>query len=162
MKLKLKLTAAILIAGLCTSMAVAAPNGLGLGLILGEPTGFSLKYWTRSQFAFDAALGYSFWRYGQAFQVHGDLLWHSRSLIQSENGFLPLYIGIGARLKMADESHDYPDMRVGVRIPFGLEYVFVRVPVGLFLELVPIIDVMPGTDWGGNSAIGFRYYFGSH
>ncbi len=90
------------------------------------------------------------------------MLWHSRSLIQSEDGYLPFYIGIAARIKMADARRDYPDLRLGIRIPFGLEYVFTRVPVGLFLELVPIFDLSPETDWGGNSAIGFRYYFGSH
>jgi hypothetical protein len=158
-----KLLAATLIAGLCMSVAVAEPSGLGLGLIMGEPTGLSAKVWTSPNFALDAAVGYSWWRYGQSIQVHGDLLWHSRSLIQSENGFLPLYIGIGARVKLADEEHDYPDLRVGLRIPFGLDYVFTRVPVGLFLELVPIFDLAPETErWGGNSAIGFRYYFGTH
>jgi hypothetical protein len=160
--MKLKLIAAILIAGLCTSMAVAEPSGVGLGLIMGEPTGFSLKVWTSSHVALDAGLGYSWWRYGQSLQVHGDVLFHTNSLTESEDGFLPLYFGVGVRIKMADESHDYPDLRAGLRIPFGLEYVFARVPVGLFFELVPIIDLTPGTYWGGNSAIGFRYYFGSH
>jgi hypothetical protein len=157
-----KLIAATLIAGFCMSVAVAEPSGMGLGLIMGEPTGLSAKVWTSSRVALDAAVGYSFWRHGQALQVHGDMLWHTRSLIQSADGFLPLYIGIGARVKLADEEHDYPDLRVGLRIPFGLEYVFTRVPVGLFLELVPIIDLAPETDWSGNSAIGFRYYFGTH
>lgn len=157
-----KLIAAILIAGLCISVAVAQPSGVGLGLIMGEPTGLSLKVWTTSHVALDAAVGYSWWRYGQTLQVHGDVLWHSHSLTQSADGYLPLYIGIGARLKLADEPHDYPDLRVGLRIPFGLEYVFARVPVGLFLELVPIFDLTPENDWGGNGAIGFRYYFGSH
>jgi hypothetical protein len=160
--MKLRIIAAILIAGFCLSVAVAEPSGVGLGLILGEPTGLCAKVWTSPHFALDAAVGYSWWRYGDALQVHGDLLWHSNSLIQSENGFLPLYIGIGLRVKLADESHNYPDLRAGLRIPFGLEYVFASVPVGLFLELVPIFDLTPGRDWGGNSAIGFRYYFGSH
>jgi hypothetical protein len=143
-------------------MAGAEPSGVGLGLIMGEPTGLSLKVWTGNHVALDAGLGYSWWRYGQSLQVHGDVLWHTSSLIQLEDGFLPLYIGIGARVKLADEPHNYPDLRAGVRIPFGLEYVFVRVPVGLFFELVPVIDLTPESDWGGNSAIGFRYYFGTH
>jgi len=157
-----KLMAAILISGFFISVAVAEPSGVGFGLIMGEPTGLSAKVWTSSHFALDAGLGYSWWRNGQSLQVHGDMLWHSRSLIQSEDGYLPLYIGVGARIKLADETHHYPDMRLGIRIPFGLEYIFTRVPVGLFLELVPIIDLSPENDWGGNSAIGFRYYFSSH
>lgn len=157
--MKLKLIAAMLIVGLCMNVAVAAPSGLGLGLIIGEPTGLSAKVWTTSRIALDAALGYSWVRYGQAIHIHGDILWHSGSVIQSGDGYLPLYLGVGVRVKMADDDNEYPDMRVGIRVPFGLEYVFARAPVGLFLELVPVIDLTPETDFGPNGAIGFRYYF---
>jgi hypothetical protein len=145
---------------LFVGVAAARPQGIGLGLMVGEPTGLSLKAWTGPHIALDAGLGYSYWWHGQALQVHGDVLWHSNSLLQSGDGFLPLYIGVGARVKLADEKHEQPDMRVGLRIPFGLEYVFATVPVGLFLELVPVFDLTPGTGFSGNSAIGFRYYFG--
>jgi hypothetical protein len=152
---------ALAIASICIGVAAAAhPQGIGLGLMAGEPAGFSAKVWTGHRVALDAGLGYSYWWYGQSLQVHGDVLFHSRSLTQSQDGYLPLYIGLGARVKLADEAHNYPDMRVGLRIPFGLEYVFASVPVGLFLEMVPIFDVTPGTGFGYvNSAIGFRYYF---
>lgn len=146
------------IASICIGVAVAQPQGVGLGLMGGDPNGLSLKVWTSPRVALDAGLGYSYWR-GQALHVHGDVLWHSRSLTQSADGYLPLYIGLGARVKLADNAHEYPDMRVGIRIPFGLEYVFASIPVGLFLELVPVIDLSPGRDFGGNSSVGFRYYF---
>jgi hypothetical protein len=154
--------AALAIAGICIGVASAQPQGAGLGLMGGDPSGLSLKVWTGSRTAFDAGLGYSYLGYGQALHVHGDLLWHTRSMIEdAENGYLPLYLGIGARLKMADAGRGYPDMRVGVRIPFGVEYVFPVFPVGLFLELVPVFDLIPGNHWlGYNSSIGFRYYFG--
>jgi len=150
---------ALAIAGICIGVAAARPQGIGLGLMAGEPTGLSVKAWTGPHIALDAGLGYSYWWHGQALQVHGDVLWHTRSLTQSGDGYLPLYIGVGARVKLADEKHEHPDMRVGLRIPFGLEYVFASVPVGLFLELVPVFDLTPETGLSGNSAIGFRYYF---
>jgi hypothetical protein len=149
------------IAVICIGVAAAQPQGAGLGLMGGDPSGLSLKVWTGSRTAFDAGLGYSYFRYGQALHVHGDLLWHTRSMVEDAgNGYLPLYIGIGARLKMADAGRGYPDTRVGVRIPFGVEYVFSVFPVGLFLELVPVFDLTPWNQWlGYNSSIGFRYYF---
>ena len=153
---------AMLSAVLCAGVAAAAhPQGIGFGLMAGEPTGFSAKIWTGRHIALDAGLGYSYWWYGQALQVHGDVLFHSRNLLQPADGYLPLYIGVGARVKMANSEgkHDYP-MRVGLRIPFGLEYVLARVPVGLFFELVPIFDFAPAANFGYfNSAVGFRYYF---
>jgi hypothetical protein len=88
------------------------------------------------------------------------VLWHSNSLVQPADGDLPLFVGVGARVKLADSPHDYP-LRVGLRIPFGAEYVFASVPIGLFAELVPVFDLAPGPGFGYfNSAIGFRYYFG--
>ena len=160
-KMNRKLLTALAIASIGFGVAAAqAPSGMGLGLMAGEPSGFSAKVWTSDHVALDAGLGYSYVWYGQALQIHGDVLFHSSSLTQSGDGFLPLYIGIGARVKLASGS--YP-VWAGLRVPFGLEYVFARVPVGLFFELVPIFDVTPGpTRFTGNSAIGFRYYFGSH
>jgi hypothetical protein len=158
--MKRTILTALAITCLCINVAVARhPQGIGLGLMAGEPTGFSAKVWTGRHVALDLGVGYSYWWYGHSIQVHGDILGHTRNLIQSENGYLPLYLGIGARVKFADEAHNYPDMRIGLRIPFGIEYVFASAPLGLFLELVPIIDLSPGTNVSGNSAIGFRYYF---
>lgn len=149
-------------ASLCISTAAAAhPDGFGLGLMGGNPSGLSLKLWTGELVAFDAGLGYSYVRYGTAPHIHADMLWHTRNLIEEDNGFLPLYVGVGGRLKFADTGRGYPDMRLGVRIPFGIEYVFRVFPVGLFFELVPVFNLTPWNDWwDGNSSIGFRYYFG--
>jgi len=43
-----------------SSFSFAQSNGFGLGVILGEPTGISAKYWTSSSTAFDFIVGYSF------------------------------------------------------------------------------------------------------
>jgi len=157
-----KVMTAFAIASICIGVAVARPQGIGLGLMAGEPSGFSAKSWTGPHVALDAGLGYSYVWYGEALQIHGDVLWHTSSLLQSsQDGYLPLYIGLGARVKLANEygHQDYP-LRAGLRIPFGLEYVFASVPIGLFFELVPVIDLTPDArGFGGNSAVGFRYYF---
>jgi len=150
------------IASICISVAAARPQGLGLGLMGGNPSGLSLKVWTGPHVALDAGLGYALW-YGQALSFHGDVLWHSSSLLQSsQDGYLPLYIGLGARVVMANEP-DYPDMRIGVRVPFGLEYVFASAPIGLFLEVVPTFDLsgVPPKHgfFGPQGSVGFRYYF---
>ena len=153
---------ALAIASICVGVAVARPQGIGLGLMGGNPSGLSAKVWTGPRVALDAGLGYSLW-YGRALHFHGDVLWHTNSLLQSsQDGYLPLYIGLGARVAMAD-NHDYPDMRIGLRVPFGLEYVFASVPIGLFLELVPTFDLagVPESHgyFGPQGSVGFRYYF---
>jgi hypothetical protein len=50
-------------------------------------------------------------------------------------------------------------MRLGVRIPFGIAYQFSEVPVDVFLEIVPVLDLNPSTSGSINAALGVRYYF---
>ncbi len=60
---------------LLASSAMAQDRGFGLGVILGEPTGLSGKYWTSSTNAIDGGLAWSF-RHAGFFHVHADYLWH--------------------------------------------------------------------------------------
>jgi len=124
----------------------------GVGIIIGEPTGFSFKHWTSSTTAIDAAIAWSFINEG-AFHIHADYLLHSFRLINVPEGKLPFYYGIGGRLKTSDEA------RLGVRVPLGLAYIFQTAPVDIFLEVVPILDFIPKTDFRINAALGARYYF---
>ncbi len=153
---------ALIAAGLCMSIAVADhPNGFGLGLMGGDPSGISLKVYTGYRTAVDAGLGYSYIRYGAAPSIHADALWHTGSVVDEDDGYLPFYIGVGGRIKFADAGRGYPDMRLGDRIPFGVEYVFPVFPLGLFFELVPLFNLSPLNEWWDySSSIGFRYYFG--
>jgi len=131
---------------------LAQADGIGVGIILGEPTGLSGKLWLTEKTAADAAVAWSMWD-GGALHVHADFLVHSFNLINVSQGQLPLYFGIGARVKLSD------DPMVGVRVPVGLAYLFGSAPIDVFLELVPILDLVPATDFDFNSAIGIRYFF---
>ena len=148
---KIKCTVILFII-LFLSVANAQSKGIGLGLIVGEPTGISFKYWTGSTTAFDAALAWSFSDEG-AFHIHGDYIFHNFTLITIPEGKLPFYYGIGARIKTAN------DTKLGVRVPLGLAYLFNSAPIDIFLEIVPILDLTPKTDFAINAALGARYYF---
>jgi hypothetical protein len=143
----------IIIITLFFAMNISAQSkGIGLGLIVGEPTGISFKYWTGSTTAFDAALAWSFIDEG-AFHIHGDYIFHNMRLISVPEGTLPFYYGIGVRIKTSN------DTRLGVRVPLGLAYLFNNAPIDIFLEVVPILDLTPKTDFSINAALGARYYF---
>lgn len=124
----------------------------GLGVILGEPTGLSAKLWTSRTTALDGALAWSFGR-EDAFHIHGDFLFHDYHLIKVSEGKLPVYYGIGGRLKLELES------LLGVRFPLGLNYQFAKAPLDLFIEIVPILELVPATDFNLNAAIGMRFFF---
>ena len=64
----------------------------GIGVVLGEPTGVSGKYWLSEQTAIDGAFGYSF---GDRFRVSMDYLVHTNAFEAPE---FPLYYGVGGAI----------------------------------------------------------------
>ena len=130
----------------------AQSGGFGAGIMFGEPTGISLKSWLTKTTAWDAGLAWNFGK-GGALHIHGDYLIHEYGLIQVSKGQLPLYYGFGARLLLASDTH------VGVRGVVGLDYLFSGTPLDIFLEIVPIFDLVPKTDLEFNGALGVRYFF---
>ena len=144
----------ITIIALITGYSICQDKGFGLGVIVGEPTGVSAKNWMSSVTAIDAALAWSFVDNG-ALHIHADYLFHNFHLINFQTkGKWPVYYGIGARLKFGDE-----DTQLAVRIPVGIEYLFGDAPVDAFLEVVPMLELIPNTKFNFNAAIGARYFF---
>ena len=138
---------------LICSAAGAQDSGFGLGIIIGEPTGISVKQWTGSRTAIDGAIAWSF-DDESALHLHGDLLYHSFNPPGINRGKFAWYYGIGGRVKFEDDS------KIGVRVPLGMDYFFGTAPLDFFFEIVPILDLAPSTDFGLNAAIGIRYFFG--
>ena len=128
-------------------------NDLGAGIILGEPTGITAKWWNSNDRAIDLAVAWSTGR-NDRFNLHGDYLIHRYDLISVDAGKLPIYYGIGARMGFGDE------VDLGVRIPVGIAYEFPNDPFELFFEIVPVLNLYPGTDFDANGGFGVRYYFG--
>ena len=137
---------------LFASLNYSQNKRIGAGIIVGEPTGLSFKYWLTDNTALDAGLAWSFVD-ENAFQIQADYLIHNFSLIKISNGKLPFYFGIGGRLKFSN------DATLGVRVPLGLAYIFSDEPIDIFLEIVPILDLLPQTDFTISAAIGGRYFF---
>ncbi|HTK82027.1 MAG TPA: hypothetical protein VL633_07025 [Bacteroidota bacterium] len=128
-------------------------SGFGVGVIVGEPTGFSFKGWMDSKSAIDAGLAWSFVR-GTSFHVHADYLFHSFGVFNSEET-IPLYFGVGGRIKTVSGG----DARLGVRGVIGIGYFFKDAPVDLFLEVAPVLDLTPATEMQVNAGFGARYFF---
>lgn len=139
----------ILIVG---SMVEAQDKGFGVGIVVGEPTGLSGKYWVSSQNAIDAGLAWSF-RHSGFLHLHADYLWHFPDAIQSNQRF-PLYAGIGGRIGFAKN-----DAVLGVRVVGGIAWWPKDTPIDVFLELSPIIDLAPASEFNMNGGFGVRYFF---
>jgi hypothetical protein len=144
----------------CLNAGQAQGSGFGLGIIIGEPTGLSMKAWLGEGSAFDLAAAWSF--EGRGFlHLHGDYLRHA-DVIDVPKGFLPFYYGIGARLRIREDDRPRDadeDILFGIRIPLGMTYLFVNAPLDLFVEIAPVVELVPSTDVDLDGGIGIRFYF---
>ena len=146
----------------------AQSSGFGAGIILGEPTGISLKGWISGERAVAGAVAWSL-REGSYFSIHADYLFHNMDLIKLGKGRMPLYYGPGLRLRSWNDNRywrhghwyteDHGRLGLGVRFPVGLAYLPAKAPVDIFLELVPGLDLVPSTEFDITGAIGARYWF---
>jgi hypothetical protein len=126
-------------------------NGLGVGIIVGDKTGFSLKKWMSDRSAADFAIGWSIAE-PQFLFLHADYLYHF-DLADPGKGRLPFYIGIGGLATFAS------DIELGIRIPLGVEYIFEDTPLGVFAEIVPRMNLTPATVLKIGGGAGIRFYF---
>ena len=151
-----------------------ANKTFGLGLELGEPTGLNGKYFLSRSGALDFGLGWMFgpYYYGEGFHIYADYLWHPISLVSASAFELPLYVGGG--LRFWDFHYcfqgicNYGGSAIGVRIPVGVAFDFNRVPLDIFIQLVPVIDFITGDYYnrfgdrahlGIDASAGIRYWF---
>ena len=141
----------VLASAMCLSSAAEAQrSGLGIGIIAGEPTGVNGKLWMADNHAIDASVAWSFANEG-ALHIDADYMIHKYDMINSSSAQIPVYVGLGARLKFGTK------LSVAARVPVGINYLFENSRFDLFFELVPMLDVTPSVDLRLNAAIGVRY-----
>ena len=143
---------------------VAADHGFGIGVILGEPTGVSAKYWLGERSALDFAFGLSvggdrlnhdgdndFSRV----HLHADYLYHFYDVIRTSSNRVPLYFGAGPRVNFAGGY----GASFGVRGVAGIDCMFENVPIDIFAEVAPVFQVGYNVGLGLEGGIGVRYFF---
>lgn len=127
-------------------------RSMEIGLMFGEPTGVSYKYFITEANAVDAAAAVSFIP-DAVFQLNADFLRHYYHFANVGNGRLPLTYGGGLAVQFRK------DTRLGIRIPVGLTYIMQNFPIALFIDVAPRFDIVPDTEVSINAAVGIRYRF---
>ena len=157
----LRLSALLLVLAGSASARAESKGVFGAGLIVGEPTGLSLKYYLGGDTAIDAAIGGAF--LGKGLQVHSDFLWHPWLLDSQESFVLPVYVGLGGRvLDRNGGGGDEDHLRLGMRFVGGLLFDFTEVPLDVFVEVAGVLDYRTRGEAFGvdiNLGAGVRYYF---
>lgn len=127
----------------------------GLGIVLGEPTGFTAKLFFSNPSAIQFHLGYGIGKKGKLL-IATDYLYHFHAAIPpiANAGWLSPYVGVGGRLGFGEGK-----AVVGLRIPLGLSFQISGAPVEIFLEVAPGVGFLPETDLIVDGGLGARWYF---
>lgn len=134
------------------------PEGkrFGVGLHLGEPTGFSLKGYLAQRWALDGIAAWSF--SDEAFTIIGDATYDILDIpVETSVITLPFYVGGGVKIAINAGQND--NTTFGMRVPVGLSVQWVKYPVEIFLEIAPGIGIAPDTEFDFTGGIGARFYF---
>lgn len=138
---------------LCSAMPAAGQfRTLGVGGMIGSPTGFSIKQWTSRKSAIVLGAAWSMSR-NPGIHLHGDILRHRSDFDGMQAGQSYVYYGVGGRLKAAID-----DPRAGIRFPLGFTFIDQDEPIDAFVEIVPIMDILPESRFAMNVSVGGRFY----
>jgi hypothetical protein len=138
----------------------AEKGTLGVGIILGEPTGVTAKLYLKDDQAVQAAVGASFVANG--IQADGDYVFHPLILQERDTFVLPVYLGPGVRLiDYSGGSNGSSHFAAGVRAVGGMLFDFKAVPLDAFIEVAGVFeyDFKTGAGAALNAGAGVRYYF---
>ena len=155
---------------LCASMDAAAPppaldgapQGIGVGLVAGDPSGLSLAYRPPDSDAYlQAAAGWSL--SDEKVSINLDYMYTIITFDSPDDPSLtfPVYVGAGARVRVGrDEliSDFNRASSIGARIPVGVAFTPQNVAMDIYLELVPTLVILPETTITVGAGIGIRVY----
>jgi hypothetical protein len=134
---------------------------LGVGIILGEPTGVAAKLYLEDDQAIQAAVGSAF--IGGGLQLHADYVFHPYILQTRPSFVLPVYVGPGVRLIDYTNGRDDSSIAIGARVVGGLLFDFQDVPLDAFFEVAGVLEYEFKDGEGAaiklNAGAGVRYYF---
>lgn len=134
---------------------------LGVGIILGEPTGITAKLYLKDDQAIQAAVGSAF--IGGGLQLHADYVFHPYILQTRPSFVLPVYVGPGLRLIDYTNGRDNSSFAIGLRVVGGLLFDFKEVPIDAFIEVAGVLEYEFKAGAGAglklNAGAGVRYYF---
>lgn len=155
----------ILILGI--NLLCQSPRGknFGFGIILGEPTGVTVKYWLNSENALVGNLGTSY--FGKP-RIDVEYLWHFDAFNSS---IVKMYAGPAGVLGFGEgNSYWYEwrndrfyyrkkgDLGLGIKGLVGINIVPRRTPLEVFLEIGALVGLAPDFGSQGEAAVGIRFY----
>jgi hypothetical protein len=129
-------------------------HGIGAGLVVGTPSGLALAWKPRDRNMVQAELGWGYEAHG--LHLNADYAFDLTVIDQDETPGIrwPVYMGIGGVL------HAGPGVALGARVPVGMRMEPAGLKLDIFIELAPMVMLLPSTYTGVHFNLGLRYFFG--
>uniref|UniRef100_A0A7C4TIM9 DUF3996 domain-containing protein n=1 Tax=candidate division WOR-3 bacterium TaxID=2052148 RepID=A0A7C4TIM9_UNCW3 len=150
---------------LLLSFCLGNSQHIGLGIILGSPTGFNGKLNLTRNSAVSANLGFSLaephWLHitcDYQFLFPSVIKWQDEIIGEQKviEDLVP-FLGVGGRFKLKEDEQKNSKLNIGLRLGGGIEYKIAR--FGIFLEIYPVVNIYPATEFDLEGGLGLRFYF---
>ena len=132
-------------------------RGTGLGIAAGEPSGVAAAFRPNDQSTFAGVVGWSLAQ--STLHIHTDYL-ITFARVQPDPALelmLNFFVGAGASLDLGEWTGNTPT--VAVRLPIGASMEFGEKPLDLYIELVPLMGLVPDTRTDLDGTVGIRVWF---
>ena len=121
---------------------------IGIGIVVGEPTGLTFK-----KDNLVIGIGWSFASADDRIDATIDWWLVEDNLTE----ILDWYIGAGAKVRL-NLNQNTDTFNIGLRIPVGIQW-WPAKELEVFGEIAPGLLLFPATDFDVSAGIGLRYYF---
>lgn len=140
---------------------------LGLGGVLGDPSGVTFKAFVHPRHALESAAGFGPFHRGAA-RLHVTYLFHSKPWSHEQEFSLHGYVGVGLGVAFWHKRYfgfalpgEFRRAAMFVRAPvLGLAFHLMELPMDVFIETAysPIVTP-PASFWNVDFGLGARYWF---
>ena len=162
--IRLLLFVSLLAATITPQDSVASkPGPLGVGVVLGDPSGISMKLSLDPQHALQLHAGFEVEKFDRArISSALDYLFYFRDLtmVAKHKGKVKVnlnpYAGVGGSIQISEGS---TPIRLGARAPLGLAFLFSPGNLEIFAEIALGIHIFPSTTALIDGGIGGRWFF---
>ncbi len=133
----------------------------GFGIMVGDPLGATLKFWTKPENAFVVDIGASY--FGSP-RIGVDYLWHFNAF---KTQIVNLYAGPGGVIGVGEGNGFWYDGKyhrskgnvgLGARGVVGVNFVPRETPIEAFFEIGVLVALAPEFDSGLDVGLGIRFY----
>jgi hypothetical protein len=129
--------------------AGAKLNDFGAGIIIGDGIGITGRYNISKNNSLEGVFSMPA---ENKLSISMDYVWNDyKALPAPDEGSLALIYGGGVSIRDGGQ--------LGIRGKIGIEYVFEKYPFDLFLEIAPVLKLVPTTGMYFSGGIGGRYFF---